>query len=221
MGAQQLQVQLFHHGRDPTTFAITVREICASVTHLSELCRLRLERVIIPAPVNALSLRASIAMVHNAPADDLLRRIPLGPVVAGWDKVPHERVIRFIEQLRARLGSQRVYGLNIAAEHRPEYAWNKAEPCSNHISSVPGELVNRLRPLWLLVQPLRLQARCHEPVQHGVVIPLSDVERIESGWWDGRDIRRDYYKTINHRGVRLWIYRDCRNSGWYLHGLFA
>jgi protein ImuB len=114
-----------------------------------------------------------------------------------------------------------VYGLSVVAEHRPEYAWNAAEPCSNHISPVPGELVNRSRPLWLLEQPLLLQARCNNPVQHGVVISLGDAERIESGWWDGRDIRRDYYKAVNHLGVRLWIYRDCRNSAWYLHGLFA
>jgi protein ImuB len=221
MGAQQLDVQFFHHGRDPTAFAITVREICTSITHLSALCRLQLDRLIIPAPVTALSLRASIAVVQNASADDLLRKIPLGAVVGELDKVSYERVIRFIEQLRARLGSQRVYGLNVVAEHRPEYAWAKAEPCSKHMSPVPGELINRSRPLWLHAQPLRLKARCNEPVQHGGVIPLGDVERIESGWWDGRDIRRDYYKAVNHRGIRLWIYRDCRNSGWYLHGLFA
>jgi len=221
MGAQQLQVQFSHHGRDPTDFAITVREICTSITHLSELCRLQLDRLIIPAPVTALSLRASIAVVQNTSAADLLRKIPLGAVVGERDKVSYERVIRFIEQLRVRLGSHRVYGLNVVSEHRPEYAWSKAEPCSNHMSPVPGELINRSRPLWLRAQPLRLKTRSNEPVHHGDLSPLSDVERIESGWWDGRDIRRDYYKAVNHHGVRLWIYRDCRNSDWYLHGLFA
>lgn len=221
MGAQQLQVQFFHHGRDPTDFAITVREVCTSITHLSELCRLQLDRLIIPAPVTALSMHASIAVVQNTSVDDLLRKMPLGAVVGEQDKVSHERIIRFIEQLRARLGSHRVYGLNVLAEHRPECAWSKAEPCSNHMNPVPGELINRSRPLWLRAQPLRLKTICNEPVYHGVLSPLCDVERIESGWWDGRDIRRDYYKAVNHHGVRLWIYRDCRNSGWYLHGLFA
>ena len=221
MGAQQLQVQLFHHGRDPTVFAIKVWTACNSTTHLSELCRLQLDRLIIPAPVTALSLSASLAVIHNTPADDLLRRTPLDSVVSERDKVPCERIIRFIEQLRARLGPQCVYGLHIVAEHRPEYAWGKAEPCSNQMSPVPGELINRSRPLWLLAQPLRLHTRCNETVQHGAGISLDDVERIESGWWDGRDIRRDYYKAVNHLGTRLWLYRDCRNSGWYLHGLFA
>jgi protein ImuB len=221
MGTQQVQVQLFHHGCEPTAFVITVREICTSITHLVELCRLQLHRLMIPAPVTALSLRASIAVVQNTSADDLLRKIPLGAVVGERDKVSYERVIRFIEQARARLGSHRVYGLNVVAEHRPEYAWSKAEPCSNHMSPVPGELINRSRPLWLRAQPLRLKTRCNEPVHYGGIIPLGDVERIESGWWDGRDIRRDYYKAVNHHGVRLWIYQDCRNSAWYLHGLFA
>ena len=221
MGAQQLQVQLFHHGRDPTDLAITVREVCNSITHLSDLGRLQLDRLIIPAPVIALSLSASLAAIHNTSADDLLRRGSLGSVVGEQDKVPSERVIRFTEQLRARLGPQGVYGLQIVAEYRPEYAWSKAEPSNNDMNPVPGELVNRSRPLWLLAQPLRLQARRNAAIQHGVVIPLGDIERIESGWWDGRDIRRDYYKAVNHLGVRLWIYQDRRNSGWYLHGLFA
>ena len=214
MGAQQLQVQLSHHERDLTDLAITVREVCNSITHLSELCRLQLDRLIIPAPVIALSLRASLTVIQNTSAGDLLCRTSLGSMVSERDKLPYERVVRFIEQLQARLGPQCVYGLHIVAEHRPEYAWSKAEPCSNHMSPVPGELINRARPLWLLAQPLPLHTRCNEVVQDGVVIPLGDVERIESGWWDGRDIRRDYYKAVNHLGVRLWIYRDCRNSGW-------
>ena len=49
-------------------------------------------------------------------------------------------------------------------------------------------------------------------------------ERIESGWWDGADIRRDYFTAESPRGEMLWIYRDRRygdDGEWFLQGMFA
>ena len=51
---------------------------------------------------------------------------------------------------------------------------------------------------------------------------LAGPERIESGWWDGRDCRRDYFIVRDAHGSTLWAYHEykpCR--GWYLHGIFA
>ena len=47
-------------------------------------------------------------------------------------------------------------------------------------------------------------------------------ERIEAGWWDGEEARRDYFVAANARGERFWIYREHRDpASWYLHGVFA
>lgn len=50
-------------------------------------------------------------------------------------------------------------------------------------------------------------------------------ERIESGWWDGGDVRRDYYVAQTPGGGRAWIFRDHRrgtdDGEWWLHGWFA
>jgi hypothetical protein len=35
-------------------------------------------------------------------------------------------------------------------------------------------------------------------------------ERIESGWWDGTDVRGDYFVAENPLGETVWIYRDYR-----------
>ena len=43
-------------------------------------------------------------------------------------------------------------------------------------------------------------------------------ERIESGWWDGNDLRRDYF-VAQVGGAAAWVYRE--DGKWYLHGLFA
>ncbi|MEE8287024.1 MAG: hypothetical protein V3R72_10050, partial [Gammaproteobacteria bacterium] len=47
-------------------------------------------------------------------------------------------------------------------------------------------------------------------------------ERIESGWWDGHDIARDYFQALHASGTCYWIYRELREQrAWYLHGVFA
>jgi len=51
---------------------------------------------------------------------------------------------------------------------------------------------------------------------------LTGPERIESGWWDGHDVMRDYFVAANPSDALLWIYRE-RSEGarWFLHGFFA
>jgi protein ImuB len=49
--------------------------------------------------------------------------------------------------------------------------------------------------------------------------PLAGPERIESGWWDGDEARRDYFIARLHGDSIGWLYRE--NGAWYLHGLFA
>lgn len=47
------------------------------------------------------------------------------------------------------------------------------------------------------------------------------AERIESGWWDGADIARDYHLVLGVDGARWWVFRDLREGGWYLAGLWS
>ncbi|MCG7874113.1 MAG: hypothetical protein JAZ11_18705 [Candidatus Thiodiazotropha lotti] len=49
----------------------------------------------------------------------------------------------------------------------------------------------------------------------------SESERIEGGWWDGFDIRRDYYQARDRHGRRLWLFRNLQDGAWYLQGLFG
>jgi protein ImuB len=51
---------------------------------------------------------------------------------------------------------------------------------------------------------------------------LSEPERVETGWWDGAEITRDYYKAVDVCGVRLWIYRERKAPHqWFLQGVFG
>jgi protein ImuB len=60
------------------------------------------------------------------------------------------------------------------------------------------------------------------PRRRGPLRLKSEPERIETGWWDGGEIARDYYTAIDPRGVRLWVFRErTAPHGWFLHGVFG
>ena len=76
--------------------------------------------------------------------------------------------------------------------------------------------------MWLLHRPQRLVTQEGQPALQGALELRAGPERIESGWWDGHEVRRDYYVAANPRGETFWIYREHRDpAGWYLHGVFA
>ncbi|MNT99522.1 hypothetical protein D3C72_2423900 [compost metagenome] len=51
---------------------------------------------------------------------------------------------------------------------------------------------------------------------------LAGPERIESGWWDGGDVRRDYYLIETASGQRGWAYTVVGEAGpLLLQGWFA
>ena len=76
------------------------------------------------------------------------------------------------------------------------------------------------RPTWLLPRPL--------PLRGHVARLVSGPERIETGWWDGYDVRRDYYLVQTSFGQRAWAFRPAgdapvggRGEGFMLHGWFG
>jgi protein ImuB len=114
---------------------------------------------------------------------------------------------RLVERLRARLGHDAIYGLATQPDHRPEHAWRRVEPGEWD----PREwLEPGPRPLWLL-EPRKLE-------ESGLAL-LAGPERIESGWWDGDDAKRDYFVARLPDSSLAWVYREA--GVWYLHGLFA
>jgi protein ImuB len=133
-------------------------------------------------------------------------------------------VVPLVDRLRARLGEDAVRLVAPHAEYRPERAWRE----SGHVRARPAGKSGLdssdpvlPRPVWLLSEP--------EPLGHLLEaqpwVLRDGPERIESGWWDGADVRRDYFIAENPRGETLWIYRDHRygidDGEWFLHGVFA
>src|SRR5690606_13689983 len=103
-----------------------------------------------------------------------------------------QTMIRLVERLRARLGTEAVYGLQCVAEHRPERASLASGPVlrkraakkTRHGQST-AQHPALARPHWLLPQPQPLRAYRSWSQFEGKLELLQGPERIESGWWDG------------------------------------
>lgn len=209
---RSVRIELEHMRCEPTFESFDWAEPTHERDRLLSLLRDRLERIVLPAPAIALRLTTGFLLPLQAKADDL------------FDKVPVETLSHvLLERLRGRLGADAVHGIVAVAEHRPEFAWSRSEARSAASLRADGPLSPwaRQRPLWLLPAPLPLSSAEAHRYYRGSVDLDSSAERIESGWWDGRDACRDYYAAQSSCDERLWIYRDRRSFDWYLHGLFG
>jgi len=176
--------------------------------HLRALLRERLERGEPGAPTIAVGLVAERPVRYTPPSRDL------------WLDAGREPPERLLERLRARLGPDAVLGLTLLADHRPERAWRWSEPGAPPAHE-PG--VMPPRPAWLLSEPAPLAVDAEQwPRLDGPLELLDGPERIESGWWDGGDIARDYFIARSRPGPTLWIFRQRRPPrAWFVHGLFG
>jgi protein ImuB len=52
------------------------------------------------------------------------------------------------------------------------------------------------------------------------VVACCGPERIETGWWRGADVQRDYFRVDTSEGSRLWVFRRMGQDDWFLHGEF-
>ena len=202
---------VFHHAHRPAT-----REKLQLIEPSHEMRRLldpltaRLERVILPAPVTALAVSGAPIMMQMEEAElfmDTPGRESVSPAA-------------LIENLRARFGVEGVYGLECVNDHRPERVWARLTEELLRKPADGAPCAGAERPLWILPVPKPL-AVVGGRSSIAVAACATEAERIESGWWDGGDIRRDYYCVTTAHGQKLWVYQDCVSRGWYLHGIFG
>ncbi len=164
---------------------------------LFDIAKSRLDRLRLPAATRGVRLRA----------EELPPFVPAGRDL--FDTRPQQAMpwAHVRERLRARLGDDAVHGLGVHADHRPEHASAHAMP-RERLPALP------LRPGWLLARPIPLRDTRFEI--------LAGPERIESGWWDQGDVRRDYYVIQTAQGQRAWVFCAAGALGpFLLHGWFA
>ncbi len=204
LGTQRLDWVLHHADLLPTRFSLGLARLERDPGRFQALLRDRLERVSLPAAVREIELRVD----SLAPLADRLQEL--------FGSRVREQGDALLERLRARLGPDAVKGLRLRADHRPERAFGLCAPGESGT-----ELVFPERPLWLLAEPRKLPVRDGRPRWEGPLVLSGERERVETGWWDGGGIAREYFTARTARGERLWVYRDLVSGDWFLQGLFG
>jgi protein ImuB len=234
VAVQQLEFGFFHLQGPATRLALGGLEPGYSANHWHELLAMKFDRLVLPAAVITIRLESGHTQVGEAVTGSLSfeRASERRPT-------PEVPPIRLLERLAARIGDDCVQGVSAVAEHRPQHAWRTVRASGNRFPpcDLSGESWYARRPLWLLAEPLELPVEQAVPQYQGPLRLENGPERLETGWWDGGDIARDYFTAVNPKGMHLWIYRNRSNrsnrdnrgnrgsrgqdAGWYLHGIFA
>jgi protein ImuB len=191
-------LQFGHEGEPTSSMAVGLRVPVRNADALFDAARGRIENHALAAPAHWLALIAEDLPPFAPRSPDLFDASERGAL--GWDGL--------VERLRARLGDDAVSQPVPFPDHRPERAWRRVPERGTEISAP----ATPPRPVWLLPRP--------QPLRAGIVCFHGDAERIESGWWDGDDVRRDYYVADLDSGQRAWLYRDATQE-WMVHGWFA
>ncbi|MGI9309285.1 MAG: Y-family DNA polymerase [Gammaproteobacteria bacterium] len=234
---QRVQFSFFALQVPVTHLTLGSAEAGRTVSRWLELLRIRFERLTLAAPVISIRLRGGRPSELEAEN----RLLPFSKADRGGHTVSPTHLV---EQLLARIGDEAVHGINVIAEPRPQYAWEKMGAASGfHAmdmatpSQVPwnqglapllfadlqktSSLLLR-RPLWMLPDVEELPIVDGKPVYQGLLELLDGPERIETGWWDDNGMARDYYVAMNPRGVHLWVYKNRgKPDQWFLHGIFG
>jgi protein ImuB len=218
-GVMALECRLLHREGKMTPCVLHLAAPQTQAAHLARLFAEQFQRLALPQAVRALELRAKTLL-------------PLTPQGAGlWQPGEHggstgSEAHALIERLCARLGAGAIHGLTLLEGHRPESSWAMSVPPPPagrpraRAPAAPPPPVRR--PLWLLATPQPLAVRAGLPQRRGALRLVSEAERIETGWWDGEEIARDYYTALDTHGVRLWVFRErTAPHGWFLHGIFG
>lgn len=224
LGIQRLLCSLQATAGEPISVSVGLLQPSASAKHLLELLHLHLERVRAEAEITHVRLRADgierleFHQEHLFPDPDAERRRYLATL---------------IERLSSRLGEKRVLQPRLYPDAQPEFAFRCTpwvQDTVNAIKKSQAESGQPLpkRPACIQPRPAAIKVMAIVPDgpplrfewQHNehVVNRYWGPERIETGWWRGRDIHRDYYFVETTEGKRFWLFRNRDDEMWFFHG---
>lgn len=198
-----------------------------SANHLWDLIEMQLEQAITPAAVRQIVLEVMV----STPL-----RQKQGELFGGDLRCPRE-LGGLLERLSSRLGREAVLQVRLRREPLPEETFAEqpaAGQAARNLGGQPahGPLERPLffyhppRPLHVKVMetgdPLRIQWRSKRLGQAWQqVAQCWGPERLETSWWRGPSVRRDYFRIETNSGERFWIFHRLIDNRWFLHGAFG
>jgi protein ImuB len=204
------------------SLSLSLTRPTTSASHLQELVRLQLERLPPRGPV-----RRAWVVAQPLPRPAARQQSLLG----ADDAPPREPLAELLDRLRNRWGAGTVLQPRLVDDWLPErsIAWEDPAPRAPAAGRKPDEGGRSPAPsaelfplLRLYAQPLPLEVVLHRdrPLrlrwsgQEERVAVCTGPQRVETGWWRRRFIRRDYYRLAMASGRQLWVYAQQEGDHW-------
>ncbi len=246
-GVMQLECRLECRPEDPVQISVGVFEPTASAGHLFQLAQMQLERLRMAAPVSAIHVAATATAPLVRRQQELFGH-GHGSSGPSSRHLASRYLAALVDRLSSRLGRRSVVRPRLVSDAQPELAW-LYDPLVGDSrrrrlrKKAPVDLPPR--PLRLLPRPVALAGlweatpsamtviggsiadggdshslRFHFGGRQHQIAYTWGPERIETGWWRGRTVGRDYYRIETTTGRRFWLFRRLRDGRWFLHGMF-
>jgi protein ImuB len=237
-----------HGAAAPTVVDVGLFRPSASLAHLVELVRLRLQRLRMPVEIEGVAVE--VVAVGTVSCRQRLLFGTGAESGGGLESSDADAEVgMLVDRLSGRLGRTAVFEPRPVGDAQPEHAWIAAPPNAGERASRdrvgagharaagPSRLVPAgRRPIWMSPRPWPLDTAdsqmvsvCPDgpPVRFRIgqrlhrIVKAHGPERIETAWWRGPTVRRDYYVVETESGERFWVFRRLKDGGWFLHGIFA
>ncbi|EAT13431.1 DNA polymerase Y family protein [Bermanella marisrubri] len=204
----EITLQLEHREEKATIEQIASAEPITLAEKWQSLCAIKFENLKLKHPVIGITLTANKQSTQQSARGDLFSK-----------KQNAMSENELISHLKIKLGDDRVLGIRLNNDERPEreFEYTKVSSNADCMSQVKFEATisnkkhSLLRPSFMLPQP--------QPLQEAVALH-SPVERIVTGWWDNQPIQRDYFIARNESGQWLWVFKT-PDKQWFVHGWFS
>ena len=227
--AIQVQYCLLLTSKTINDISVGLYQATANPQHIYDLLQMQLESTYLRHPVQQATLTATL-VANRADAQHKLFDTESSPAP--------KQLAHLIERLSCRLGADSVVAPQLSREPQIELAYRYRALAGNR-RRIPSDSqaprnISYTRPLRLIHPPVPVHIPAtmdfkrdgpptsfhyHDQWHH--TIAYWGPERIETGWWRGNTIRRDYYRIENDAGGRFWLFRDLRRRRWFLHGEFV
>ena len=221
-------------------FRVSLFQATATADHVVPLVSMQLEQVLLARNrhelnINEVTVEVSSCVLLVQQQRQLFDDNP---------RLDRQALAHLINRLSSRLGNDNVVYPTFQSRAQPERSFQFRPLVDPHRKRRASKAIHTShvlgRPLRLLSPPIevavqreaiadREPAFC-KPAQitfnKGVNRTAQEIvrswgpERIETGWWHGATVQRDYWSIVTQAGTQFWVFSDLKQRKWFVHGEF-
>ncbi|WP_041401317.1 Y-family DNA polymerase [Planctopirus limnophila] len=224
LGTRHLECRLIMEDRTSQSLSLRLCEATSDQQHITDLLRFQQEKLRLPSPVITLIMEALDVSPLEAAQQELFD---------GGTRGHARQFSMLVNRLSSRLGAEAVLVPCLLPDPVPERAVQMhqvSDVNSAESTTFPARFHGVDRPTALFPEPRPVEVIAMLPdgppavlFWQGIRFDISystEPERIESGWWDGEYVCRDYYRVETASGQWLWVFRRLQDHCWFWHGEF-